>query len=83
MPDEITMAQLIMPDVIFGVATPPFDLPIVRMPSFLIRLTPATLKIETFALPPSFESAPVAIFSDGQTLTVVNGRGKSLSIAKQ
>ena len=81
-PDEITMATAIMPGVIFGVATPPADLPIVLMPSFLIRITPSSLKMETYALPPAFETIPVAVFSNGSGLTVVNGRGKTLNIAK-
>jgi hypothetical protein len=81
-PDEITMAAETTLGVIFGVATPPVDMPIVLMPSFLIRITLASLKMETYALPPAFESAPVAIFSNGPGLTVVNGRGKTLNIAK-
>jgi hypothetical protein len=78
-PDEITIAVGILPGVILGVATP-LQLPIAYMPSFLIRITPATLVTETYALPPAFGGTPVAVYRAGSMLAVVNGRGEAIKI---
>jgi hypothetical protein len=79
-PDEITMAVGIMPYAIFGVSTPVDDVPRQRMPSFLIRIIPSTLELETYALPPDFEGDPVAAFRAGSRLVVVNDRGRPINI---
>jgi hypothetical protein len=79
-PDEITMAVGITPYAIFGVATPADDLPKQRMPSFLIRIIPSTLELETYALPPEFKGDPATAYRAGGRLIVVNDRGEPLNI---
>jgi hypothetical protein len=78
-PDEIMFATSISPRVILGFATP-VDLPVARMPSYLVRLTPATLLMETYALPVTFGNSPIAAFLSGSLLSVLNARGGRIDI---
>ena len=80
-PDEITMAVGIMPYAIFGVATPVDDLPGQLMPSFLIRIIPSTLEMDTYALPPNFLGHSVAAYRAGERLVVINNYGEPINIA--
>ena len=80
-PDEITMAVGITPYGIFGVATPVDDLPRQLMPSFLIRIIPSTLEMDTYALPPNFLGDSVTAYRAGERLVVINNRGEPINIA--
>jgi hypothetical protein len=79
-PDEITMAVGIAPYAIFGVATPVDDLPSQRMPSFLIRIIPSALEMETYALPPEFKGDLATAYRAGNRLVIVNNRGEPINI---
>jgi hypothetical protein len=80
-PDEITMVVGIEQYVIFGVRTPVEDLPGERMPSFLIRIIPSTLEMETYALPPEFKGHLATAYRAGDRLiVVVNDRGQPINI---
>lgn len=74
-PDEITVATSVRGYAILGVQTPPFDMPIALMPSFLIRIIPAELKMETYAMPPESGGAPAAIFGADEQICVVSAQG--------
>lgn len=79
-PDEVTVAVAIMPYVILGVATFAEELPRARMPSFLIRIIPSTLELDTYALPPDIKGDAAAVYRTGDRLVVVNYRGESVSV---
>jgi hypothetical protein len=74
------MAVGIASYVIFGVSTPVEDLPRQLMPSFLIRIIPSTLEMETYALPPTFLGDSVSAYRTGDRLVVVNDRGEPINI---
>jgi len=50
------------------------------MPSFLIRIIPSTLEMETDALPPKFLGDAATAYRAGDRLVVINDRGEPINI---
>lgn len=75
-PDKVTAAASVGPHAIFGMDPPPDKIP----RSYLVRVTPSTLGLQTRWLPAGFDGYPIAFFIKAGKLGVVDQIGNVVEL---
>lgn len=65
-PDRVTVGAAIGFQAVFGI-----EVPGAAAPNYLVRVTPRTLEMQTFALPDDAHGPAIALYKTGHQLTIV------------